>query len=296
MSWQEEAIELLTRLPAWGYAADPQPAAEPTALAVCALEAWGRPEAERGRQWLAQLQAADGSVGVRVSAPQPKWPTALAVLAWDGQPDYRRQQIQAVRWILSARGEPLKQSPRNRPLFGHDTSLIAWPWVQGTHSWLEPTCYHVFALAAAGHAQHPRRREALRLIDNRLLPEGGCNYGNTTVLGQTLRPHPQPSGMAAAALRGEVSESGRLAPTLDYLRRSLPRTRAAVSLTWLVFGLRAHQAAPPTASDCLANVARRLIRRGGDAYRLSLLLLAASERGWPAADLTPVSPSKEQTP
>ena len=33
-----------------------------------------------------------------------------------------------------------------------------------------------------------RTREGVRLLRDRLLPDGGCNYGNTTVLGQTLSP------------------------------------------------------------------------------------------------------------
>ena len=44
-----------------------------------------------------------------------------------------------------------------------------------------------------GLPPHPRNwRNAQAMLIDRLLAGGGCNYGNTVVLGQELRPHVQP--------------------------------------------------------------------------------------------------------
>ena len=93
-----------------------------------------------------------------------------------------------------------------------------WPWVLGTHSWIEPTAFNVLALKAAGRGEHPRTREAVRLLVDRLLPTGGCNYGNTTVLGQQLRPHLAPTGLVLLSLAGEQINDSRIAKSLAYLQ------------------------------------------------------------------------------
>ena len=59
------------------------------------------------------------------------------------------------------------------------------------------------ALRAAGRASHPRVREAVRLLCDRALDEGGWNYGNTRVFANTLQPFPATTGIALTALAGE---------------------------------------------------------------------------------------------
>src|SRR5207302_5660581 len=124
-------------------------------------------------------------------------PTSLAVLAALAMPQNPLLDVErAVKWILETRGEALPQTPE----MGHNTTLVGWPWVEDTHSWIEPTAMHVLALKAAGRGDHPRTREAVRLLIDRLLVGGGCNYGNTVVMDQGLRPHLQPTGLAMLAL------------------------------------------------------------------------------------------------
>ena len=91
---------------------------------------------------------------------------------------------------------------------GHDRMLVGWPWAEGTHSWVEPTALAVLAL------RPPARRPSARAkpcgcSSTGCFPDGGCNYGNTVVLGQTLRPHVQPTGLALLALAGEGDRGGR---------------------------------------------------------------------------------------
>jgi hypothetical protein len=180
------------------------------------------------------------------------------MLAWQravvlGDESFAPALRRATEWLLAARGEPL---PRTAEM-GHDCTLVGWSWVAGTHSWIEPTAWSVLALKAVGHGQHRRTREALRLLEDRLLPDGGCNYGNTTVLGQPLRPHVQPTGLTLLALEGEA-ETRRLRASLDYLRSALSATTTSASLSYGLLGLAAHQALPAAANDWLAAAAHRL--------------------------------------
>jgi hypothetical protein len=183
----------------------------------------------------------------------PRWPTALAVLAWQAADDannsarYRGCIERAIRWIVRARGDTSPQSP----LIGHDTTLSGWPWVLGTHSWLEPTAFSVLALKAAGYAHHPRTREAVRLLVDRLLPSGGCNYGNTIVMGQKLLPHVQPTGLVLIALADERLDDERVELSLAYLERSLTSTTTVASLAFGVLALLAHGRSPACRHSCL---------------------------------------------
>ncbi len=116
------------------------------------------------------------------------------------------------------------------------------------------------------------------MID-RLLPGGGCNYGNTVVLGQMLRPHIQPTGIALLALSGETDASGRLAKSVAWLGRSIGPETTAASLAWALLGLRAHGALPTQADDWLAAAESRTNKTGKSPHKLALLALAA--KGWP---------------
>ena len=89
---------------------------------------------------------------------------------------------------------------------GHDPLLKGWPWIDGTHSWIEPTALNVLALKATGHAQHERVLEAIRMILDRQLPHGGWNYGSTYVFGKEHLPMPESTGAALTGLAGMVGQ------------------------------------------------------------------------------------------
>ncbi|MEQ8788306.1 MAG: hypothetical protein RIC55_18500 [Pirellulaceae bacterium] len=287
----EQAVELLAAEPVCGYYAGQQPAVEPTALAALALAAKSRTEESTiACQWLASVQAEDGSLAVRKDADTPRWPTALAVLAWTAQharesassdPRYQQNIDQAITWSLSLYGEALEPSG----VHGHDVTLQGWPWVAGTYSWIEPTALHVAALKAAGRNEHPRTREAVRLLIDRQLATGGCNYGNTTVLGQRLRPHVQPTGTALLALAGESDHRGRIQRSLGYLAGALHLETTTTSLCWGLMGLAAHEFLPAESERWLTAASGRLDRRRESPYQRALLILASLGRQCPLVAL-----------
>ena len=281
-AWLEQlATRLATTGPGYTYGLQQQPASEPTALAALALTAHGDEQsvaaANRALQWLAETQLPDGQVPVRRAKDQPGWTTALASIAWSesvAPHDFQRHLDRAAAWMLSTEG---KVSPR-QPQFGHDSTLVGWPWVVGTHTWLEPTILHVLALSARGWSTHARVVEGKRIVENRLLPAGGCNYGNTVVLGQTLLPHLQPSGMALLALADQPALSQRTKATVEYVRGSLGGRTAPASLSWAAMGLTAVRNISAVA-HAAAEPMRRWLEQASQRSALSdhhvaLLLLA----------------------
>ncbi len=286
MNWTDDILNRLAVEAGWAYRAGGELASEPLALASLALSGYQRTAAaQRPALRLSELQNADGSVGVMLDEPTPGWPTSFAVLACSAArgAEQSRQSLsleqardRGIAWLLATQGDT---SIRN-PVVGHDASLSGWPWAEGTHSWVEPTALAVLALKAVGYGEHPRTREAVALLVDRLLPNGGCNYGNTTVLGQTLLPQPTSSGLALAALAGESDPSGRLARTIDYLRATLNADTTCLSLAYGLIGLAAHDCTPKQSGDWLERAARRAGREAAP-YKRALLTLAALGRNCP---------------
>jgi hypothetical protein len=286
MNWTDEILNQLALEAGWAYRAGGVLASEPLALASLALSGYQRTAAaQRAALRLSEMQNPDGSVGVTLNEPTPGWPTSLAALSWAvaSRAEKSRQSLalgqardRGIAWLLATQGDA---SIRN-PVIGHDASLRGWPWAEGTHSWIEPTALAVLALKATGYSEHPRTREAVALLIDRLLPNGGCNYGNTTVLGQTLLPQPTSSGLALAALAGESDPSGRLTRTVDYLRATLKAETTCLSLAYGLIGLAAHDCTPKQAGDWLARAARRAGREAAP-YKRALLTLAALGRQCP---------------
>src|SRR5690242_6862625 len=246
-----------------------------TAWGILALQSAGEDEfvLERHRARLVAEQDRDGCVSVSRQHVEPFWPTALAILAWQPSLPSHDALRRAVQFLLNTTGV---QFPRTSDSpFGHDTFLRGWPWVAGTHSWVEPTALAVMALKATGHAEHERVREAVRMILDRQLPHGGWNYGNTLVFGRSLHPAPDSTGAALAGLAG-MTERNTIQKSLEYLEGEIDRLGTPISLGWGLLGLAAW-------GMCLARIMALVQRclakqnRYGeyDTSSLSLLLLGA---------------------
>lgn len=286
--WLEEAWQALRTLrgarPGWGYRAGAAPAVEPTALAGLAALGAGRgdePAVREAADWLARLQRPDGALGVAEGLAAPGWPTSYALLLWRGADSHADARRRASAWLLRSAGNAAPPGDDPDHVIGHDMTLVGWPWVAGTHSWLEPTALAVLALRREGLGGHPRVVEGLRVIRDRAIDGGGWNAGNKAVFGRALRPLPVPTGMALLALAGAGPRGPIVDRAVTYLRAILPGVRAAGSLGWGLLGLRAWGEAPEAAPLWLRDAARRVVGRPDAAPRLALLLLAAGE-GAPA--------------
>jgi hypothetical protein len=275
----------------WGYHASGPAASEPAAWACLALSIHGRLDAAaRVARWLVSIQQPSGAIGITDRERTPTWPTSLAILAWvsivsrespDSRALFQEPIRKAIRWSLAKQGMSI---PR-RPHIGHNATIVGWSWADDTHSWLEPTCFHVIALKAAGQGEHPRVQEGLRLIVDRLLPTGGCNYGNTQVLGQTLLPHLQPTGLAMMALAGTPIQDDRIEASLQYLTNRLQniqsssRVMPTASLCFGLLGLTSHRRRPLAVDTWLKAACDQVRRQESSMYKLALIALAAEENG-----------------
>ena len=209
------------------------------------------------RDRLTTAQDPDGRVSMSREHEEAFWPTALSILAWHGSQAHESHCSRGVLFLLKTTGKHRSKNPDD-PV-GHDPSIPGWPWIDGTHSWIEPTALGVIALKAAGHGQHDRVRQATEMMLDRQLAHGGWNYGNTTVFGRELHPMPESTGAALAGLVGQA-EQGTVARSLDYLQGEVDRLRTPVSLGWVLLGLAAWDLWPSNGAAlverCLANQAR----------------------------------------
>ena len=279
-------LDQLETLDTFGYKYHSLSASEPAAFVAFAMMAQDRmAQAEIALEWLRGTQGRDGSVGVTRNEQRPAWPTSLAIAAWNrfhqitGEANYAVAIENGRQWLLQMEGHTMPRPSES----SHDTTLLGWPWAEGTHSWLEPTAYCVLSLKAIGDGNHPRTREAVRLLTDRQIPGGGCNYGNTFVLGQTMMPHIQPSGIALLALAGEPSDP-RVTATVGFLERKWPTTVGTASTCFSAMGLAAHNRTPTDLNSRLRATYDSLKRRQGNkigAYGLALLALATLDRSNP---------------
>jgi hypothetical protein len=280
-SARRELIELRGSAPGWGYRAAAASAVEPTVLSCLGLLATRDVGDEMGftasADWLATIQQPDGSLGSSATRGAPGWTTPLGLLLWQALSDHEPQRRRAVAWLLRAEGKRIPRADDPEGIVGHDTTLAGWPWVGGTHSWLEPTALAVLALRRAGLADHPRVVEGLRLIRDRAIATGGWNYGNKSAFGHALRPQPGPTGLALLALAPLDGRTPIVAQAIDYLLETLPGVRASASLGWGLLGLRAWDSVPPAAEAWLAEAFERATGRPDAPVKLAMLLLAGGD-------------------
>lgn len=260
----------------WAYHPGGPGAAEPAAWCALALSAHGRvDDALPAAKWLAQIQAEDGAVGIDALHTTPSWPTSLAILSWKAVDDDRfaRPIWRAMEWTLLARGKTMKPNDQ----IGHDPRILGWSWADDTHAWMEPTCLFVLALKAADYRLHNRCRQGVALIRDRLLDEGGCNYGNTEVLGQMTMPHVQPTGLALMALADENLQDPRIEKSINYLLDEIHQHTPPASLSYALMGLTMQGVRPVYSDQLLTAAVSRLDIRNESCYKLALLALAATD-------------------
>jgi len=200
-----------------------------TAWAVLALKAaGGNPEIiESARSRLLQSQLKDGRIPVSSDHPETFWPTPLIILAWHGVERYKPAIQLSSRFLLATTGLHWEKKPRDPAK--HDTALRGWPWIEKTHSWIEPTCLSVLALDVISLKNNERVKEAVKMIMDRQLPKGGWNYGNTVVFDTELEPLPDTTGMALSILADHVTRP-EIDRSLVYLKNKINNTRTPISL------------------------------------------------------------------
>jgi hypothetical protein len=271
----------------WGYKKGGTASVEPSVLSSLGLLASGNGDsaasdmagARGAAEWAAAIQHSDGSLPVFAGTLTPAWATPYAMLLWHAVPDFVKSRGRAGAWLLGLQGQSIPRDGFTTQVIGHDPMVRGWPWVENTHSWVEPTALVTLSLCREGLNRHARVTAGIHLLLNRSLESGGWNYGNPAVLGRALRAQPGPSGLALLALKAHGEDTPECHRGIDYLRRALKDVRAGTSLGWGVLALRAWDACPPEAAAWLGESHHRYGARADGVVSLALLLLAASERG-----------------
>ena len=286
---------------AWSYRLRSTLAVEPTALSSLALLATDPEPASSlartiplgGGRWIAeQTRRGDGSTAVVASteANTPGWTTPFAILLWNALGGFVVERQAAVAFVLGLKGKVVEPGP-NDPI-GHDQSLVGWPWISGTHSWVEPTAISLLALAPSVPTTHPRMADGVRVLLDRAIATGGWNLGNPSVFGKTLRSLPGPTGLALLALARVARDSAPasiIQPALAYLAGVVDETFAPTSLGWATLGLRAWNApVSSVARERMATATARAIDRDAPAGELAMLLLAGGDHSLAVLGFPPV--------
>ncbi len=225
----------------WGYAPDQAAHLEPTCLALLALA----PEAERYRTtidaaWNALARCAEPSGNYRLERGREEavWPTALVLFtqAALGRTTEAERSAQA---LLARQGRP-PAAAEAAAVHDIDLKIVGWPWAEGNFSWAEPTAWACLALRRAGHGNHPRVEDGLRLLLDRTFDEGGINYGNRTILGRLTEPIPGPTALMLLALQGR-GEHPRVAASAFYLTEKALASTDLEHLCWARIALEHHR-------------------------------------------------------
>jgi uncharacterized protein (DUF362 family) len=242
----------------WGYAPEQQPHLEPTCLALLALapQADRFPEAvEGGKDWLRQCAAPDGSYRLGRGRPEAVWPTGMVlfVRAVLGEPVEDLTKTAAA--LLAFRGRKVESQEKDE-INDVDESLVGWPWAEGNFSWVEPTAWASLALRRVGQGEHPRVREGFKMLLDRALEEGGCNYGNRRIFGIALEPIPGPTALMLLALQGG-SDEPRVAAAVRYLRDRAAAGDDLEHLCWARLALDLYRDRPGV-EDAIADLGKRI--------------------------------------
>ena len=218
----------------WPYYAGKESRLEPTAWAVLALSATSHDRAlpDDAVGFLSGLRRQSGLL------VDPGAPAANA--AWNGLTGFMLATLTSARAaglsaeitsaLTTIKGVALRQDSEVR----QDNSLRAWPWTDGTFSWVEPTAWCTIALKKRGSprpdAVAARLAEAERLLVDRACTPAGWNYGNSVVLDQQLRPYVPTTALALLALQDRKDEPA-VHRGLAWLVREAASERSAMALS-----------------------------------------------------------------
>jgi hypothetical protein len=244
-----------------------------TCWAILAMAAAGSTSGIIGkaRRLLANAQAEDGRVCVSPQHPDACWPTPLAALAWHGAPEYDEPRSKAIRFLLEFDQLGVLDGPQTGE--GHDVMILGWPWIAKTHPWVEPTAYVLMALRVCGCGSHSRSADAVHLLMDRQLADGGWNVGTTVTFGKQMWPTPEATGLGLQALAGLVPKPD-VQRSIAYLQSQLPALNAPMSLAWAILGLHAWQESLEQPHERILQALARQQLGPYDTFSLSLLLLA----------------------
>lgn len=237
----------------WGSVKGKRSNTEATAFAVMALRAFEKGRFNRplaaGLSWLLQHQKDDGSWPLNDGSKQSSWTTPIAILALLSFQDQGDRALSAARWLLEQEGRKpgwlasaLWRLSSVNKMQDLDPYLSGWSWTPGAFSWVEPTSYALMAIKKLksrleGTNVEERIHQGEMLIYDRMCENGGWNYGNSKVLGETLWPYPDVTAVALIALQDRArNRANRI--SLQVLDTMLREAASGMALGWGILCLK----------------------------------------------------------
>ena len=212
----------------WPYYPGRASRLEPTVWALLALarEADKAIEIDRILRWPRQ----DGwLIDGPADAPVNYAFNAIAALACVGRQEATAFVAGIGAKLVTAKGLALTQNTAVR----QDNSLQAWPWIDQTFSWVEPTSWCTLflkkarPLAIRGAAE--RIDVAERVIRDRVCASGGWNYGSSNVYGQELYPYVPTTAIALLAMQ-DRGDQVAIVNSIRYLQKNATTEPTSIAL------------------------------------------------------------------
>jgi hypothetical protein len=232
----------------WGYYPGKASRLEPTAWALFALN---EPPALL-KNWRLQ-----GPWRVDVAgAPINYAFQALAGLVLLQHAEFAGDASAIARNLLDVKGVSFEQTTAIR----QDNSLQAWPWIDGTFSWVEPTALALLLIKKcrgglpAGAAERIAVGE--RMLIDRVCAGGGWNYGGSNVFGQDLFPYVPTTAWGVLALQ-DRPQVPAVVQSLARLRQDAATEPSAQALAMAVLALRVAGKPDPAITAALGSEAAR---------------------------------------
>jgi len=252
----------------WGYYPRKASRIEPTAWALLALN---EPPAPL-KNWRLQ-----GPWRVDVAgAPINYAFQALSGLVLLQHAEYVHDASAIALSLLDVKGVRFDQTDAIR----QDNSLQAWPWIDGTFSWVEPTALALLLIKKcrgglpAGAADRIKVGE--RMLIDRVCTGGGWNYGGSNVFGQDLLPYVPTTAWGVLALQDRPREPA-FVQSLARLPQDAATEPTAQALALAVLALRVTGRPDPAITAALASEAARALTLQHN-VGLALTLYALEDR------------------
>jgi hypothetical protein len=236
----------------WGYATGRRSRIEPTCWAALALghSEGHAPDVTALRAWKRQ----DDWLMDFAGAPPNTAFNALAALTFLQEPSAIPLAQPIISRLIQTKGLRLDQSDVVR----QDSSIQAWPWVDGTASWVEPTAWCLLLLKTVrSHPADPEAAERIQVgeqfLFDRVCHDGGWNYGNKEVYGTKLWPYVPTTALALLAMRDHRQHSV-VTRSLEQLKKDVASERSVVAIALTIICLRAYGAETDTLEQAVIKL------------------------------------------
>lgn len=211
----------------WGYHSDSAQAyPEPTCYSLLALKNLPFPQ-QKSLGWLSNLVNENGQLYLPKD-DSPNWGTChliITLLRLNLLPEIRDASI---NWLLEWESQYTESKVEDIAL---DSTLVGWPWISDTFSWVQPTAFAVLALKLSGLKTHPRVLEAEKLLFDRTCTGGGWNFGNPIILDRPVDPSMVETAITLLALQDLPEDREEISKGLDVLESGLFNLPSALALS-----------------------------------------------------------------